>query len=318
MKVIEHFERAKNPLLSIEIIPPMRGGNVQQIIKEVEELIPYGISFIDITSHAAEALLEETSEGTIHRKIKRKRPGTIGLCAAIKARFGLDPVPHLLCAGFTREETEDVLIELHYLGIENLLAIRGDHLNYDKEISRERSINHYASDLVKQVVSMNKGIYLDTIENAAPTNFCIGVACYPEKHFEAPSLNFDIQQLKRKQENGAHYAVTQMFFENRKYKDYVAKCRAAGITFPIIPGLKILTNAKQLSAIPRNFYTDIPHELVEEFLNSDPKHHTKIGVNFAFKQSMELLEMGVPSLHFYIMQSTRSIVSVLKKLKAKM
>ncbi|MCS7029256.1 MAG: methylenetetrahydrofolate reductase [Bacteroidia bacterium] len=318
MKVIEHLERARNPLISVEIIPPKRGGNVQQIFDIVQSILPFEPAFIDITSHAAEAIYEEMPDGRIIRRVKRKRPGTIGLCAAIKNKFNIDPVPHILCQGFTREETEDALIELNYLGVENVLCVRGDSLNYTKVITDNRTVNKYAVELVQQVHNLTKGIYQDELIDAAPLDFCIGVGGYPEKHFEAPNLTFDIQNTKKKIDAGAHYIVTQMFFDNRFYFDYVDKCRKAGITVPIIPGLKILTHAGQLCSIPRAFHVSIPDELVDQMLNAPENEQAEIGIQWALKQSIELLEAGVPCLHYYIMQNTGPIVKLLQELKKRM
>ncbi|MCS7077147.1 MAG: methylenetetrahydrofolate reductase [Bacteroidia bacterium] len=318
MKVIEHLESAKNPLISIEIIPPKRGGNVQQIFDIVQAIIPFNPAFIDITSHAAEAIYEEMPDGRIIKRVKRKRPGTIGLCAAIKNKFNIDPVPHILCQGFTREETEDALIELNYLGVENVLCVRGDSLNYTKIISDHRTVNTSAVELVQQVHNLSKGIYQDELIDAAPLDFCIGVGGYPEKHFEAPSLTFDIQNTKRKIDAGAHYIVTQMFFDNTYFFNYVEKCRKAGITVPIIPGLKILTNVKQLHSVPRSFHVNIPDEFVDAMLHASDTEQQEIGIQWALKQSIDLLEAGVPCLHYYIMQNTEPIVKLLKMLKKKM
>src|SRR5690606_19090805 len=221
MKVIERLERARDPLISYEIIPPQRGGSARQIFQIVEDLMPFEPPFIDMTSHSAQVYYEEMPDGTLRRHVKRKRPGTIGLCAAIKGRFGVETVPHLLCQGYTREETEDALIELNYLGIQNVMALRGDDNGYQKPIGPDRSCNRYADDLVRQVADMNRGRYLEELIETAPTDFCIGVAGYPEKHFEAPNPTWDVLNLKRKVDAGAHYVVTQMFFENEHYFRFV-------------------------------------------------------------------------------------------------
>lgn len=315
MKIIEYLDQAKDPLISYEIIPPQRGGSVLQIFGIVEELMRFEPPFIDVTSHSAQVYYEEMPDGTCIRRIKRKRPGTIGLCAAIKSRFHVETVPHLLCNGFTCEETEDALIELNYLGIQNVMALRGDQMDYQRPIPPDRSSNHYALDLVHQISRMNQGHYLEEMIDAAPADFCIGVAGYPEKHFEAPNQNRDILNLKRKVDAGADYVTTQMFFDNRHYFRFVELCRAAGIGVPIIPGIKILTNYKQLQSIPSNFHVEIPEALAAEVEAARPEHTLDIGVEWASRQSEELLSAGVPCVHFYIMQSANAVKRVVEPLR---
>ncbi|MDD0852477.1 methylenetetrahydrofolate reductase [Halobacteriovorax sp. GB3] len=313
MKVIDHIEKAgNNALFSFEIVPPPRGRNVQDLTDIVKGLEPYNPSWIDVTAHPAGAYYNENPDGTIERKIFKKRPGTIGICGIIQNRFKIDTVAHLLTQGFTREETEDALIELNYLGIHNVLALRGDGLNYNKKVSANRSVNTYAIDLVNQIQDIKEGRFLDEISNARPLDFCMGVAGYPEKHFEAPNMKFDLQWLKKKVEAGADYVVTQMFFDTSKYINFVKQCREEGINVPIVPGLKVLKNMKQLTTIPRNFYIDFPDELVDE-VTANPKHIEEIGVRWAIRQSEELLNFGVPSLHFYVMNDTESVKEVVKK-----
>ncbi|HHP7238841.1 methylenetetrahydrofolate reductase [NAD(P)H] [Longibacter sp.] len=315
MKVIEHLERANNPLISYEIIPPKRGGSAEQMLSVVEKLMPYDPPFIDVTSHSAEVSYKQMPDGAWQRCVKRKRPGTLGLCAAIEARFDIDTVPHLLCRGFTREETEDALIELNYLGIDNVLAIRGDDKGYDKTIPSDRSQNEYAIDLVRQIRAMNHGEYLEDLMEAAPTDFCIGVGGYPEKHFEAPNLAWDIMHLKEKVDAGAHYVVTQMFFDNEKYFDFVDRCRDVGIDVPIIPGLKIITSKRHLRSLPRYFHTDIPEELAAEIEAADPEHVDDVGVEWALRQTEELMSAGVPCTHFYIMSSADTVKRIVEPMR---
>ncbi len=316
MKVIEHLEKAKNTLISFEIIPPKRGGNIKQLLQVLEDIVKYDPPFIDITSHAAEVVYEETAAGGMQMKIKRKRPGTLGICALIQNKYNIDAVPHVLCTGFTREETEDFLIELHYLGIDNVLAIRGDDSDYKKPVKFGRSINEYAVDLIKQLNSINKGKYLEEgLLDAQPMNFCVGTSGYPEKHYEAPNLLTDIRNTKAKVDAGASYIVTQMFYNNKAYFDYVDLCRKEGINVPIIPGLKIITSKAHIKTLPKNFYIDIPQELADEIEAAKPEHVNEIGVNWTAKQVEELLNKNVPAIHFYIMQSSSPMKMLMKKLK---
>lgn len=312
MKVIEHLDRATNPLFSYEIVPPPRGRSVKDIIEIVEALMPLNPPWIDVTAHASAAYYNEKDDGSIERKIYKKRPGTIGICGIIQNRFRIDTVAHLLSLGFSREETEDALLELNFLGIHNILALRGDGPNYKKEMHKSRTQNNYASELVEQVKDMNKGIFLDNIEGGATFDFCVGVAGYPEKHFEAPNLKLDIQNLKKKVDAGADYVVTQMFFDNKHYFEFVRLAREAGITIPIIPGIKVLKNTTQLVSIPKNFYIDFPDELVEQ-VTRDQKNVVAIGKEWATKQVQGLLEGGVQGVHFYIMNDTNTIVDIVKK-----
>ena len=315
MKVIEHLEKAKEPLISFELIPPKRGGDITNVLDVLDGIIKFKPPFIDITSHSAEVIYEETPEG-IKKKVKRKRPGTLGICALIQNKYNVDAVPHILVKGFTREETEDFMIELNYLGIDNILAIRGDDSGYEKPIPSGRSANRNSVELVEQIMRMNKGIYLeDSLLDARPTNFCIGVGGYPEKHFEAPNLKADIKFAKEKIEAGAEYIVTQMFYDNKFYFEYVDKCREADINVPIIPGLKILTSKAQLHSIPKDFHVTIPSALSDEIENAKPDQLLNIGVEWAADQVRELLDRNVPSVHFYIMLNSKPISKVMERLK---
>lgn len=312
MKVIEHLKNAKKPFISFEIIPPKRGGNIKTLLNLIDNLAKYNPPFIDITSHAAQVVYNDTPDG-IKRKSIRKRPGTLGICALIQKKYNIDAVPHILCNGFTREETEDLLIDLQYLEIENVFAVRGD--NTVKKISDGRTVNPYAFNLVKQISDMNKGKYLeDNIIDARATDFCIGVAGYPEKHFEAPNLDTDILYLKQKVDAGASYIVTQMFYDNQRFFDFEKRCRNAGIEVPIIPGLKVLTSKNNLATLPRNFHIDLPPALTKAIMQLGDDDVHEIGIEWAFNQVKDLMDKGIPAIHFYVMQNSKVITSLLDRL----
>jgi len=313
MKVTEHYEKATEPLISFEIIPPKRGGSVKGVFEMLDQVMEYNPPFIDVTYHAAESYYEELPDGTIKRHIKRKRPGTIGLCAAMMHKYGVDPVPHLICEGFTKEETEDALIELNFLGIDNVLAIRGDAPDESVPRYKNGTFNEFAIDLVNQIQDMNRGVYLEDIVNANQTDFCVGVAGYPEKHFEAPNLDWDIDRLKEKVDAGGDYIVTQLFFDNEAFFRFEEKCRDAGIEVPIVPGLKILTRERHLSFLPKFFHINLPEALSDE-VEADPTNAREIGIEWGVRQCTELLENGVPGIHFYIMGDPTPAMEVIDKL----
>ncbi len=316
MKVTEHLDKASEPLISFEIIPPLRGGKIGQLLELIDDLMPYNPPFIDITSHAAEVVYEENTAGAIQRRIKRKRPGTLGVCALIQNKYHVDAVPHILCHGFAREETEDFLIELNYLGIDNVLAVRGDDSGYRKPLKEGRSANLYASDLVRQIANVGEGHYLEEdLLNAEPMAFCVGVGGYPERHSECPNMQAEVANAKRKVEAGADYIVTQMFFNNDYYFRYLEMCRQAGIEVPIIPGLKIITGKKQLASLPRVFNCEIPHELEQAIRTAKEGQVTDAGAEWAHRQVDELLAKGVPSVHFYVMQSSKAVKKLMARLK---
>jgi methylenetetrahydrofolate reductase (NADPH) len=323
MKVIEHLAQATGPLISYEIIQPQRGGTLRSLLELIDDLVPFHPPIIDITSHAAEVVYEEAPPPqpgmaqAIERKVKRKRPGTLGVCALIQNKYTIDAVPHILCNGFTREETEDALIELRYLGIENVLAVRGDDSGYVKPLRDGKTANRYAIELVQQIVDMNSGRYLEKgLLDADPSDFCIGISGYPEKHFEAPNLRTDVQWTRRKVQSGADYIVTQMFFDNQHYYAYLEQCRAAGITVPVIPGLKIVTMKSHLSSLPSNFHVEIPSDLSDAVTAAKDNNEVReLGVEWALRQAEDLLAHGVPAIHFYIMQSSQAIKMLMKRLK---
>lgn len=315
MKVTEHLDRAKNPLISFEIIPISRGGDINLLFNIVDVLMKYDPPFIDVTSHSAEVYFEETPTG-IKKRTKRKKPGTIGISVAIKNKYNVDTVPHILCNGFTREETEDALIELNYLGIENVLAIKGDDKGFKKPVPEGRTSNIYAVDLVNQIKDMNSGKYLEEdLLDAAPTGFCIGVSGYPEKHFEAPNMDSDLHYLKLKVDMGADYIVTQMFFDNEKFYAFVKACRDIGITVPIIPGLKPIYTKKQLTVLPKIFHIDLPTALSKEIIKCKTDEEVEqVGTEWLLHQSQELKKSGVPVLHYYTLGRPHIVGNVVKEI----
>ena len=313
--VNELLDRATDPLYSFEIIPPLRGRTADRLMKVVEDLMVFDPPFIDVTSHSAVVSYDPQPDGTWTRRIIRKRPGTLGICAAIKHRFGVETIPHILCHGFTRSETEDALIELDYLGITNVMALYGDDTGAQKPPQPGRAVNESALELVQQIDALNQGRYLTPLKGAAPTNFCVGVAGYPEKHFQAPNLAWDIEFLKRKLDAGAHYVTTQMFFEAAHYLNFVEQCRSAGIEAPIIPGIKVLTNPKQLQRIPSRFYVEIPTELAEEVNAAPAEHAEEIGIRWCVAQCATLLNAGAPCIHFYVMQRSSAVRAVVERLR---
>jgi methylenetetrahydrofolate reductase (NADPH) len=314
MKVIEYLKNTKKTLFSFEILPPLKGKSIQSIYEGIDPLLEFKPAFIDVTYHRQEYVYKKHPNGLLEKVSVRKRPGTVGICAAIMNKYHIDAVPHLICGGFSVEETENALIDLHFLGIDNVLLLRGDSIKTEKNFIPELNGHNYAIDLLKQVVSLNSGQYLDEeLKDVAPTNFCIGVAGYPEKHFEAPNFESDLRYLKMKVDAGADYIVTQMFFDNKKFFEFVDKCRAIGINVPIIPGLKTLTSRSQVSVLPSLFHIDIPAELTEAIDKcKDDKHIKEIGIEWGIAQTKELVAHGVPCIHFYTMgksETTKAIAS---------
>lgn len=313
MRVIEHLNQAQKPLFSYEIVPPLRGSttSINEIFSIIEQLLPYDPKWINVTTHASSLLYVEKSDGSITRRIHKKRPGTLGICGVIQNKYEIDAVAHVLCQGFSQQETEDALIELNYLGIENILALKGDNLNYNRQLDATESVNKHAVDLVKQVAKMRQGLFLGDTEYPS-IDFCTGVASYPEKHFEAANMELNIEYLKQKIAAGAEYVITQMFFDNKKYFAYVAACRAAGITVPIIPGIKVLKSANQINSLPRLFHVDLPHELVAQILKS-PQDAGLIGKEWADAQVAELLAAGAPCVHFFLMNDVGNVLDIVRK-----
>jgi methylenetetrahydrofolate reductase (NADPH) len=304
MRVTDYLAQAEGEtLISFEVLPPLKGGSIEAIFNTLDPLMEFKPPFIDVTYHREEYIYKKNSTGYYEKTAIRKRPGTVGICAAIMHRYGVDAVPHLICGGFTREDTENALIDLNFLNVNNVLALRGDARKFDGKFIPEPEGNQYAIDLVKQIADMNNGIYLDSdINQGKATNICIGVAGYPEKHFEAPNYELDLEVLKAKIDAGADYIVTQMFFDNKHYFKFVENCRELGINVPIIPGLKPLTKTYQLSAIPRIFHIDLPSELARAIAKAKTEEsRTQIGMEWCVEQSKELKAAGVPSLHYYTM-----------------
>ncbi len=315
MKVTEYFDKAKGEtLVSFEVLPPLKGGSMKTIFDMLDPLMEFKPPFIDVTYHREEYVYNRQDTGFYEKVAIRKRPGTVGICAAIMHRYGVDAVPHLICGGFTREETENALIDLNFLNIKNVLALRGDARRFEDKFVPEKDGHIYALDLVGQVSDMNKGKYLDKgIENGAHTDFCIGIAGYPEKHFESPNFELDLEYTKEKINAGASYIVTQMFFDNKKYFEYVDKCKAAGINVPIVPGLKPITRKYQLNSIPRKFFINFPEELVKEVQKVKKSEFVKeIGIEWSIQQCKELKQRGVPCLHFYTMGDWETSKKIIK------
>jgi methylenetetrahydrofolate reductase (NADPH) len=314
-KITKYFEEAAGKtLFSIEIIPPMKGQHLGELMSHIEPLMDFKPPFIEVTYHREE-YVEKVIDGVSKRIPIRKRPGTLGICASIMQRFQIEAVPHVICGGFTKEETEDFLIDLHYLGIENALLLRGDQEKGEAHFVPKPGGHAYANELVEQVAAMNQGILLHEETESLPTNFCIGVAGYPEKHIDAVSFDQDLKYLKQKVEAGADYIVTQMFFDNAKYFDFVKKCREIGIHVPIIPGLKPLATERQLDILPEIFHLEIPSEFVNEARKCANNAAIKqLGIEWAVQQGKELIQAGVPALHFYTMSKSDSVRAIAEKL----
>lgn len=314
MKVTEHIAKANGKtLFSFEIIPPKKGHNIQQLYDNIDPLMEFKPPFIDVTTSREEYVYIERN-GLLDRKVTRMRPGTVGICASLRYKYNVDTIPHILCGGFSKEETEYVLVDCQYLGIDNLMALRGDAMKHQRFFEPTKGGHEFAIDLVKQIGDLNKGIYLhDLMETPTKSDFCIGVAGYPEKHMESPSLSSDLKRLKEKVDAGASYVVTQMFFDNQKYFDFVKKAREIGIKIPIIPGIKPLATSKHLQILPHVFSLDIPQALIEAVSScKDDKSVRNIGVEWAIEQTKGLLDANVPVIHFYSMGKSDNIKNIAK------
>ena len=316
MKITDHIKSSKETLISFEILPPLKGKTIDSIYNHLDPLMEFRPAFINVTYHRSEQVFKKRADGSFDQIEVRKRPGTVGICAAIMNHYKIDAVPHLICGGFNLQETENALIDLAFLGIDNVLVLRGDAARNETVFEPEPNGHAYALDLLKQTVNLNSGIYLEEeIRDGYKTQFCIGVAGYPEKHFEAPNLQTDMRYLKMKVDAGADYITTQMFFDNSKYYQFVKDCRAAGIDVPIVPGLKPLTSKRQLSILPRTFHVDIPTELSTEIMKCKTDKDVEIvGQEWLLNQSRELKKFGVPILHYYTLGKPHVVANVVKEM----
>lgn len=316
MKVIDHISQAKDTLISFEVLPPLRGKGIEALYKHLDPLMEFKPAYINVTYHRSEHVYKKNADGSFQKVIVRKRPGTESICAAIMNKYNVDTVPHLICGGFDVNDTEDALINLHYLGIDNVLVLRGDAAKNESSFEPEPGGHQYASDLLQQVVDLNAGVYIEEgLKDSFKTKFCVGVAGYPEKHFEAPNMASDLRYLKAKVDHGAEYIVTQMFFDNAKFYSFVKSCRDIGITVPIIPGLKPIYSKKQLTVLPKTFHIDLPDELSNEILKCKTDLDVeKVGTEWLLQQSIDLKKSGVPVLHYYTIGRPHVIVDVIKEL----
>ena len=316
MKITSYLEQAQETLFSFEILPPLKGQGIQSIFDSIDPLMEFKPPFIDVTYHREEHIYKSKANGLLERRAVRKRPGTVGICAAIMNKYQVDTVPHIICGGFNKEETENALIDLNFLGIDNVLVLRGDPIKSETYFKAEDDGHAYASELLQQVSNLNKGILLEPeLAQDYSTDFCIGVAGYPEKHFEAPNMKTDLHYLKQKVDLGAEYIVTQLFFDNKKYFDFVKQCRDIGINVPIIPGIKPISTKKKLTLLPQRFYMDIPSELSDGISKcKDNKEARQFGVEWAIEQCKELKASGVPCLHFYTMGNSDNVYKIASEL----
>jgi methylenetetrahydrofolate reductase (NADPH) len=313
MKVTEHIAKAKGKTqFTFEILPPLKGQHINTLFKSIDALNEFKPPFIDVTYHREEHIYKDRGNGLLELKVIKKRPGTVGICAAIQSKYKIDAVPHILCGGFSKEDTENLLVDLDYLEIDNVVALRGDSVKSETYFTPNKDGHNYANELVQQIVDLNQGNYLDKeLLNSYATHFCIGVSGYPEKHMEAPSLESDLYFLKKKVKAGADYIITQMFFDNQKFFDFVTKAREEGITVPIIPGLKPLSTTKQLNMIPHRFHVDLPEALIKEVIKcKDNNAVRQVGVEWCIQQSKELMTADVPFLHYYSMGKSDNIKQI--------
>jgi len=311
MKVIEHINNASDTLFSFEILPPIKGSNIQSIYEGIDPLMEFKPKFINVTYHREEYVYKEKENGLLEKTSIRKRPGTVGICAAIMNKYHIDAVPHLICGGFNNEETENALIDLQFLGIDNVLALRGDPIKTESSFVPQKGGHSHASELINQIAEMNKGNYSIEDVKMAGTNFCVGAAGYPEKHFESMNMETDLMYLKKKVDAGAEYIVTQMFFDNKKYFSFVEACQKIGITVPIIPGVKPIKTLNHISFLPKFFHVDFPEELSKELLKCKTnKEVESVGIEWGIAQSKELKSKNVPCIHYYTMSKSSSVKAI--------
>lgn len=312
MKITEHLAKSNKSLFSFELLPPLRGDTIERIYRCIDPLMEFKPAFISVTYHREEVIYKDRPDGLLERCVVRKRPGTVGISSAIQLKYKTDVVPHIICGGFTREETENALIDLNFIGINNVFAVRGDNLSGEPFFTPEPGGHSHPDELVRQIVDLNTGIYTDDqLENSTPTNFSIGVAAYPEKHIESPNMQTELRYLKKKVDAGADYIITQMFFDNEKFFRFVDLCRKEGIRVPIIPGLKPLSTQRQLTVIPQTFFVDIPQDLVLEIEKcTSPEEVRQVGAEWTIAQAKELLAAGVPGLHFF----TKGVAGSIRKI----
>ncbi len=313
MTVKEILNSAKKPLFTFELLPPLKGHSLERIYKAIDRLVDFEPAYINFTSHRNEVIYKERPDGLLEKRTIRKRPGTIALAAAVRYKYNITVVPHLLVGGFTKQETENALIEMNFLGIDDVLALRGDPPRGSRMFIPERGGHRYTTDLVKQIVNMNNGKYIDEVEHTTPTRFCIGVGGYPEKHHESPNFCSDLEMLRKKVEAGADYIVTQMFFDNSKFFSFVEACREEGIRVPIIPGIKPVVSMSDIKLLPQTFNIDLPTDLVKELAKCKKNEDAwQVGVDWATMQSRELLSKGVPGIHYYTLGSSDNICRIVK------
>jgi methylenetetrahydrofolate reductase (NADPH) len=314
MKVVEKFTKSSGTLLSFEILPPQKGRSIDSIYQSIDPLLEFEPACINVTYHRQEYIYKKREKGYLEKVAVRKRPGTVGICAAIKYKYNIDSVPHLICGGFTRDETENALIDLQFLGIDNVLALRGDPIKTEPAFIPTEGGNKNALELVEQIERLKRGIYLDDdVKDAEPLDFCVGVAGYPEKHFEAPNLMLDIAHLKKKIDAGAEYIVTQLFFDNTKFFRFVDLCREAGITVPIIPGIKPVSKLTHIHFMPKFFHVDLPDNLALALMKcTTDKQVAEVGTEWAISQCKELVSAGVPCIHFYTMGKSEQTALIAK------
>jgi methylenetetrahydrofolate reductase (NADPH) len=315
-KVLDALKNSNKTLFSFEVLPPLKGESIQSLYNHLDPLMEFKPSFVDVTYHREEYVYKETPNGLLEKRVTRKRPGTVGICTAIMNKYHVETVPHIICGGFTKEETENALIDLNFLGIQNVMALRGDAIKSEGKFHPEPNGNNYALDLIQQINRMNAGQYIDQdLKHTTKTNFCIGIAGYPEKHFEAPNMQSDLKYMKMKMDAGADYIVTQMFFDNRKFFEFVDMCRAMGINCPIVPGLKPLVTKKQLQILPSIFHVDIPLELTAAIDDCRTDQEVRnVGIEWCIEQSKALKDAGVPCLHYYSMGKSTDVAAIASKI----